>query len=59
MIEKQTPELQRLHLLCVICGTPIAKGIHCASCIDRGFGPCEVCEGLSSDEVEDLRRGSR
>ena len=37
---------------CIICGEPILKGNYCRQCVDRGFGPCEACEGLSLLDVE-------
>jgi hypothetical protein len=40
-------------LLCVSCGRPIAKGLHCAECVNRGLAPCEACEGLSFEDLEE------
>jgi len=40
--------------LCLGCGKPMMKGTgFCHECVDRGLGPCEVCEGLPLDEVEE------
>jgi hypothetical protein len=38
------PERRPPQLLCIVCGASITKGNYCS---DRGFGPCEACEGMS------------
>jgi hypothetical protein len=40
-------------LLCATCGKPIARGLHCVECIDRGLGPCTACEGASLLDIEE------
>jgi len=44
----------RPHSPCVVCGALTKIGNHhCAQCIERGFGPCEACEGISLPDVEE------
>jgi hypothetical protein len=55
MAEKQQSEVQRdkLHLICIVCGASITKGNYCSQCIDRGFGSCDACEGMSLLDIEE------
>ena len=41
-------------LLCIVCGAPAMPGNHhCVQCIERGFGPCEACEGIPLLNLEE------
>jgi predicted amidophosphoribosyltransferase len=54
MSETNAADRDNPRSLCLACGKLMTKGAgFCRECVDRGLGPCEACEGLSFENLEE------